>query len=55
MKIERAAVIGAGVVLDQVVVGDAAQIGDRNELLAGVRVFPGHALAAGAVRFSSDE
>lgn len=49
------AVIGDGVVLDNVVVGDGAHIGAGNELLAGVRVFPGHAIPAGSIRFSSDE
>jgi mannose-1-phosphate guanylyltransferase len=49
------AVIGEDVVLEEVVVGDGATIGDRNELLSGVRVFPGHMLDVGAVRFSSDE
>lgn len=49
------AVVGEDVVLEEVVVGDGATIGNRNELLSGVRVFPGHVLAPGAVRFSSDE
>ena len=49
------AIIGADVVLEQVVIGDGARVGDGNELLAGVRVFPGHVIAAGAVRFSSDQ
>jgi mannose-1-phosphate guanylyltransferase len=49
------AVVGAGAVLDGVVVGDRAVVGARNELLAGVRVFPGVQLPDCAVRFSSDE
>jgi mannose-1-phosphate guanylyltransferase len=49
------AVVGAGAVLDGVVVGDGAVVGARNELLAGVRVFPGVQLPDCAVRFSSDE
>ncbi len=57
----RGSVIGAGAeigpeaVLDGVVVGDGAAVGGRNELLTGVRVFPGHRLEPGAVRFSSDQ
>ncbi|MCW2693486.1 MAG: GDP-mannose pyrophosphorylase [Mycobacterium sp.] len=46
--------VGAGSVLVGVVLGDGADIGSGNELLAGVRVFPGAALADGAVRFSTD-
>ena len=34
---------------------DGAQIGAGNELLTGVRVWPGTVLVAGSVRFSSDE
>jgi mannose-1-phosphate guanylyltransferase len=47
--------VGPGSVLAGAVVGDGAQIGAGNELLDGVRVFPGHTLADGAVRFSSDQ
>jgi len=47
--------IGEDVVLDGVVVGDNAVIGAGNELLEGVRVWPGAHLAPGAVRFSSDQ
>jgi mannose-1-phosphate guanylyltransferase len=47
--------VGPGSVLSGAVVGDGAQIGAGNELLDGVRVFPGHTLADGAVRFSSDQ
>jgi len=50
----RGASVGAGAVLEDVVIGDGARIGAGNELLAGVRVFPGHELADGALRFSSD-
>lgn len=49
------AVIGDNVVLDGAVIGDGATVGDGNELLDGVRVFPSHTLAPGAVRFSSDQ
>ncbi|MBK6762550.1 MAG: NDP-sugar synthase [Micrococcales bacterium] len=49
------AVIGDGSVLHSVVVGDGARIGAGNELLAGVRVWPGVALGDCAVRFSSDQ
>ena len=48
------AVIGAGTVLHGAVIGDGARIGSRNELLAGVRVWPNVTLADGSVRFSSD-
>ena len=51
----RGARIGADAVLDGVVIGDTAQIGERNELLAGVRIWPGVVLPAGSIRFSSDE
>ncbi|HEY8729256.1 MAG TPA: NDP-sugar synthase [Acidothermaceae bacterium] len=53
--IGRGARIGPGCVLDGVVIGDGAQIGARNELLTGVRIWPGAVLASGSVRFSSDE
>ncbi len=39
--IGRGARIGAGAVLDGVVIGDGADIGAGNELLTGVRVWPG--------------
>jgi mannose-1-phosphate guanylyltransferase len=48
------AVIGAGSVLRGAVIGDGAVIGRNNELLDGVRVWPGVELADGSVRFSSD-
>jgi len=50
----RGASVGAGTVLEDVVIGDGVRVGAGNELLAGVRVFPGHELADGALRFSSD-
>ena len=53
--IGRGARIGTGCVLDGVVIGDGAVIGAGNELLTGVRVWPEVVLAAGSVRFSSDE
>jgi mannose-1-phosphate guanylyltransferase len=48
------AVIGAGTVLNGAVIGDGAVIGRGNELLAGVRVWPGAHLADCSVRFSAD-
>jgi mannose-1-phosphate guanylyltransferase len=48
------AVVGAGTVLNGAVIGDGAQVGRGNELLTGVRVWPGAVLADGSVRFSSD-
>jgi mannose-1-phosphate guanylyltransferase len=48
------AVIGSGTVLRGAVIGDGAVVGRGNELLDGVRVWPGAELADGAVRFSSD-
>ena len=53
--IGRGAVVGARTVLRGVVVGDDAVIGADNELLDGVRVFPGALLADDSVRFSSDQ
>jgi mannose-1-phosphate guanylyltransferase len=52
--IGRDAVIGAGVVLDGVVIGDAARICPGNELRAGLRVWPGEELGPTCVRFSTD-
>jgi mannose-1-phosphate guanylyltransferase len=52
--IGRGAIIGPGTVVKSAVIGDGARVGARNELLAGVRVFPGAELADGTVRFSSD-
>jgi mannose-1-phosphate guanylyltransferase len=50
----RDAVVGADSVLVDAVLGDRVQLGARNELLAGVRVWPGVRLDDGAVRFSTD-
>jgi len=47
--------IGSGCVLDEAVVGDGADVGAGNELRAGVRVWTGAVLAAGTIRFSSDQ
>lgn len=47
--------IGEDVVLDGAVIGDNAVVGAGNELLEGVRVWPGAQLAPGTVRFSSDQ
>ena len=41
-------------VLDGVVIGDEAYVGPGNELLKGLRVWPGTRLEATAVRFSTD-
>ena len=48
------AVIGSGCRIGDAVIGDGAHIGDRNELLAGARVWPGVTLPPVAVRFSTD-
>ncbi|MEZ5186674.1 MAG: NDP-sugar synthase [Candidatus Nanopelagicales bacterium] len=53
--IGKGAVIGDGCVLHSVVVGDGARIGAGNELLDGVRVWPGVELGDCSVRFSSDQ
>jgi mannose-1-phosphate guanylyltransferase len=46
--------IGDGAVLDSAVVGAGAEIGGGNELLRGVRVWPGVRLDGTAIRFSTD-
>jgi len=51
----RDAVVGEGTVLTGAVIGDGANIGPGNELLSGARVFPGAIIAAGSIRFSSDQ
>ncbi len=51
----RGARIGASSTLDGVILGDRADIGPGNELLDGVRIWPGAVLSPGSVRFSSDE
>lgn len=48
------AVIGAGSVVRGAVIGDGAEVGRGNELLDGVRVWPGVRLDDCSVRFSSD-
>ena len=48
------AVIGAGTVLRGAVIGDGAVVGRGNELLDGVRVWPGAHLGDVSVRYSSD-
>jgi mannose-1-phosphate guanylyltransferase len=50
----RGARIGAGVVLDDVVIGDGAIVGPGNELLGGLRLWPGVRLPPTSVRFSRD-
>ena len=52
--IGRGARIGAGTVVESAVIGDEAEIGEGNELLTGLRIFPGLTLPARSVRFSSD-
>jgi mannose-1-phosphate guanylyltransferase len=46
--------IGEGAVLHGVVVGAGAQIGARNELRRGLRVWPGVRLEGTSIRFSTD-
>jgi mannose-1-phosphate guanylyltransferase len=46
--------IGDGAVLDGAVVGAGAEVGGGNELLHGVRVWPGVRLDGTAIRFSTD-
>jgi mannose-1-phosphate guanylyltransferase len=36
------------------VIGDEAHVGSGNELIDGVRIWPGARIGDGAVRFSSD-
>lgn len=50
----RGAVIGRGAIITGAVIGDGAHVGADNELLDGVRVWPGAHLADGSLRFSSD-
>jgi len=50
----RDSYVGARSVLDGVVIGDGARVGADNELLAGVRVWPGAVIGDGAVRFSAE-
>ena len=52
--IGEGAVIGDDCVIDGAVIGDGAVVGAGNELLAGVRVWPGANLSETSVRFSSD-
>jgi len=46
--------IGAGAILADVVIGDAASIAAGNELRSGLRVWPGVKLGPTAIRFSAD-
>jgi mannose-1-phosphate guanylyltransferase len=48
----RGARICAGAVLDDAVIGDGAVVGSGNELLGGLRLWPGVELPATSVRFS---
>ncbi len=52
--IGRGATIGADTVVESAVIGDGAHIGEGNELLGGLRIFPGVRLPPRSVRFSSD-
>ena len=47
------AVVGAGTVVEDAVIGDGARIGADWELLAGVRVWPDVELPDGGIRFSA--
>ena len=50
----RGAVVAPGAVLDDAVVGDGAFVGADNELVRGIRIWPGVRLEPTSVRFSSD-
>jgi len=50
----RDAVVGPGCVVEDAVLGDGVVLGARNELRAGIRLWPGVYLSPAAVRFSTD-
>jgi mannose-1-phosphate guanylyltransferase len=50
----RDAVVGPGCVVEDAVLGDGVVLGSRNELCAGIRLWPGVQLPDVAVRFSTD-
>jgi mannose-1-phosphate guanylyltransferase len=50
----RDAVVGSGCVVEDAVLGDGVVLGARNELRAGVRLWPGVHLPDVALRFSTD-
>jgi mannose-1-phosphate guanylyltransferase len=50
----RDAVVGPGCVVEDAVLGDGVVLGARNELRAGIRLWPGVHLPPVAVRFSTD-
>jgi mannose-1-phosphate guanylyltransferase len=50
----RGASVGAGCVVDDAVLGDGVQLGGRNELRSGARVWPGAKLGDVTIRFSTD-
>jgi mannose-1-phosphate guanylyltransferase len=52
--IGRFARIGADTIVEDGVIGDEARIGARNELRAGIRIWPEAQLGDAAVRFSTD-
>jgi mannose-1-phosphate guanylyltransferase len=51
----RDSVIGPGTVVQDAVIGDRVRIGAGNELLNGVRIWPGAVIGDGAVRFSAPD
>lgn len=52
--IGRGAVIGDGAVVTGAVIGDGVVVGPRNELISGIRIWPGTSLGEASIRFSSD-
>jgi mannose-1-phosphate guanylyltransferase len=50
----RGSRICAGAVLEEAVIGDGAVVGSGNELLGGLRLWPGVELPSTAVRFSHE-
>ena len=50
----RRASVGESAVLEDAVIGDEARVGSRNELRAGLRVWPGVELPPVSIRFSTD-
>ena len=48
------AFVGSGCVITQAVIAEDVHLGSRNEILAGVRIFPNAQIADSTIRFSSD-